>query len=883
VLTARSLPEVEIHRFRSGEAEPRSEAIVGEKAHHLMEACRLNLAVPPGFVLPVDVARAFHDAGERLPAGAMERVRREVHGLESATGRRFGDPEAPLLLSVRSGAAASMPGMLDTVLNVGLTADVAKAWKLESPEFALDCEARLLAQVGNVVFRFPHDPDTGQDAFDEARQAAERDAGGRLTVEGRKALVARYRELLAPHRWPEDAWAQLESAIGAIFRSWNNPRALGYRRQHGIDGALGTAVIVQAMVFGNRDEQSATGVALTRDPSSGERRFCGEYLVRAQGDDVMSGAHTPMALDGDRDPFAERFPEAHRQLVEMRDRLERHFRDLLELEFTVESGTLWLLQVKAARRSPTAAFRVAVDMVDEGLLRESDALLRVSTDDVEDLLEPRLDPNADAKVVARGLPACPGATSGKVVFSAREAIRLGAREPVILVRVETSPEDVEAMKAAAGVLTARGGMTSHAAVVARGLGRPCVVGCAELSIDGSRKVFRVAGDSEVSEGQVITIDGGTGDVLLGPMQTVRQAANEAFERLMSWADRHRRLQVRANADTVDEARVACRLGAEGIGLCRTEGMFGETSRRRALQAMLLAESEVGRRAAIKRMEPLQRDDFLELYEAMPGLPVVIRLLDPAAHLWRPRDEGELEEVAAMMGRAVDVVRAKVDRQFDQNPLLGLRGSRLGVAHPELYEAQTRAALTAAVEVRRRGIDVRPELMLPLITSSRELSFLRQRLLAVAEKVFAEADSHVEFHIGTMIEVPRAALRAGELARSAEFFSFGTNDLTMLTYGISREDVQTIVPRYLDLGLLPADPFAVLDTEGVGALLEIAVQRGRAARDGLIFGLTGRHAGDARSIRFAHRIGLDYVSCAPHRVPQARLAAAQAAIREGATA
>lgn len=878
MLTARALPKVDVHPFRSGEAIPQPVEAIGEKAFHLMEACRLGLSVPPGFVLPVGLCRAFHGAGERLPADAMERVREGVAALEAATGRRFGDPEAPLLLSVRSGASVSMPGMLDSLLNIGLTPDVFDAWKAREPGVALDCQARLLAQVGEVVHRFPADPDTGQTPFDEARYAIERERSGALEPKGE--LVARYRELLADHPWPDAAWEQLEVALVAVLRSWNNERARGYRRQHGIDGALGTAVTIQAMVLGNRDERSATGVALTRDPSTGERRFCGEYLVEAQGEDVVSGARTPIALDSRAEPFAARFPDAHAQLEQMRQTLERHFRDLLELEFTVESGQLWLLQIKRAQRSPAAAFRVAVDMVDEGLLREHEALLRVSTDDVEDLLEPRLDPDSDLEAVARGLPACPGAASGKVVFTAREAQRLGPHEPVILVRVETSPEDVAAMKVAAGVLTARGGMTSHAAVVARGLGRPCVVGCAALSIDPIKKTLRIAGEHDVAEGDVLTIDGATGDVLIGQMQTVRRAASEAFDRLMSWADRHRRLQVRANADTVDDAEVARRLGAEGVGLCRTEGMFREPERRRALQAMLLADSEVGRIAALKRIEPLQRADFLRLFEAMPGLPVVIRLLDPSAAAWRPRDEAELEEVASMLGHAPDAVRDKIERLADKNPVIGLRGSRLGVAYPELYETQTRAALSAAVEARRRGIDVRPELMLPLITSARELAYLRKRLVDVAESSFAAAEANVDFRIGTMIEVPRAALRAGELAQSADFFSFGTNDLTQLTYGISRDDVKSIIPKYLDLGLMPADPFAVLDEDGVGALMELAVQRGRATRGGLIFGITGRHAGDARSIRFSHRIGLDYVSCAPHQVPQARLAAAQAAILEG---
>lgn len=850
-----------------------------------MEACRLGLPVPPGFVFPVALSRAFHGAGARLPADAMERVREGVAWLESATDRRLGDPEAPLLLSVRSGAAVSMPGMLDTVLNVGLTDAVFEAWGAREPALALDCRARLWSQVAEIVHGVGADPATGQTPFDEARHAAER-TGALTTVEGRAELLERYRELmteLVPGRaWPDDPWEQLEVALTAVLRSWNNPRALGYRRQHGIDGAIGTAVILQSMVFGNRDAESATGVALTRDPSTGERRFCGEYLVEAQGEDVVSGSRTPVALDGP-EPFSVRFPEAHARLVETRDQLERHLRDLLELEFTVESGQLWLLQVKRAQRAPAAAFRVAVDLVDEGLLREPEALLRVSTDDVEDLLEPRLDPTTDVRAVARGLPACPGAASGKVVFTARDAVRLGAHEPVILVRTETAPEDVGAMKVAAGVLTARGGMTSHAAVVARGLGRPCVVGCSALSIDPHRKTLKIGTEHELGEGDLLTIDGGTGDVLLGQMQTVRRAANEAFDRLMSWADRHRRLQVRANADTVEEADMARRLGAEGVGLCRTEGMFREKERRRALQAMLLADSDAGRIAALKRIEPLQRADFLLLFEAMPGLPVVVRLLDPSAAAWRPRDEAELSEIAEMLGRPVEPVRKKVASLVDKNPGLGLRGSRLGVAYPELYETQTRAALSAAVEARRRGIDVRPELMLPLITSARELAYLRNRLVTVAEQVFASAESNVDFRIGTMIEVPRAALRAGDLAESADFFSFGTNDLTQLTYGISRDDVRSIVPKYLDLGLMPADPFAVLDEEGVGALMELAVQRGRARRGGLIFGITGRHAGDARSIRFSHRIGLDYVSCAPHQVPQARLAAAQAAILEGAGA
>ncbi len=882
MITARPLSPVEFHRFRSGEAPDLPPATVGSKASLLLEACRLGLRVPPGIVLPVEVARAFFASGERLPSELLARLRDELVWLEGATGLRLADPERPLLVAVRSGAPRSMPGMLDSILNVGLTDALADAWAEREPGLVLDCQARLLRQVGEIVERAAVDPDTGRTAFADEAERVRRHGSGTVSEEDLRALVGSYRKLLEGATWPVEPLEQIETAVESVLRSWNNARAKAYRRQHQIDAALGTAVIIQAMVYGNRDDRSGSGVAFTRDPNSGAHRLFGEYLLGAQGQDVVSGSRDPSPLNQSSSSSGRTLegtlPEAYSQLVAMRDRLEMHFRDLIEFEFTIESGQVWLLQAKTAQRSPASAFRLAVDMVDEDLVDRDAALLRVGTAEVESLLEPRIAPHSEAEVVAHGLPASPGAASGAVVFTVKDALRLGSQQPVILVRNETSAEDVPGMKAAAGVLTARGGMTCHAAVVARGLGRPCVVGCSALRIDPARG-FMLVKDHRIETGQSITIEGATGDVLLGEKQTVLPAVNEAYDRLMGWADERRTLQVRVNADDAKDAALARRLGAEGIGLCRTEAMFRSPDKRLSLQSVLLADTDVGRRAAVRRIEPVQQADLLELFEAMPGLPVVIRLLDPDPSLWRPHSDEEFERVAETLGRPTSVIRAKVAALADDNPELGLRGSRLGVTHPELYEMQTRAVLTAAIEAHRRGVQVRPEIMLPLVSGARELSFLRRTLDKVAEHVF-DAGERIDFRIGTMIEVPRAALRARALAESADFFSFGTNDLTQLVFGMARGDGQGLVAQYVDRGLLPADPFTVLDEDGVGGLIDVAVREGRARRPDLMLGLTGRHAGDPRSIRLAQRLGLDYVSCAVAEVPRVRLAAAQAAIQEG---
>jgi pyruvate,orthophosphate dikinase len=870
------------------EGDPADRALLGGKGAGLAEMTTLGLPVPPGFTISTEACRRFYQDGEKLPPGLESQMRQGLEKLEKATGFRLGDTKKPLLVSVRSGARASMPGMMDTILNLGLNDATAPALaaSTQNPRFAYDSYRRLVAMYGDVVLGLKPETREEHDPFEVLLEDKKRKKGvlldSDLDAEALKELVAAFKQLIVERsktRFPEDPWGQLMGAAVAVFRSWNNARAISYRKMNNIPGEWGTAVNVQAMVFGNMGEDSGTGVAFTRDPSSGERRFFGEYLMNAQGEDVVAGVRTPLPVNG-KDPgsLESRMPELYHQLEGVGQKLEAHFRDMQDIEFTIQQGKLWMLQCRSGKRTAKAAVKTAVDMVREKLIDKKEALLRVSPPQIDQLLHPTLDPKANRKVIARGLPASPGAATGKVVFFADDAEARARRgEQVVLVRIETSPEDVHGMKFSQGILTARGGMTSHAAVVARAMGRPCVVGTTELAVDTKSRWF-VARGQVVKEGDVITIDGTSGDVILGQIGTVEAGASAEYDTLMAWADEVRRLRVRANADTPKDAETARRLGAEGVGLCRTEHMFFGPDRIVAMREMILADDEPSRRVALQQILKFQRSDFEAIFHTMSGLPVTVRLLDPPLHEFLPKEEHELRTVADALKKPIEQVRARLRSLEEVNPMLGLRGCRLGIVYPEIYDTQVRAAIQAQIACQEHGAKVKLEIMIPLVFAPSELQLLRKRTEDVAVQVQAEAGTRVEYTIGTMIEVPRAALLAGEIARSADFFSFGTNDLTQTTFGLSRDDSSAFLPRWTEEGLLADDPFVVLDTAGVGELIAIAAERGKKTKPNLKLGICGEHGGEERSVAFCHNQGLDYVSCSPYRVPIARLAAAQAALR-----
>ena len=867
-----------VYFFGGGQADGGREdkALLGGKGANLAEMARIGVPVPPGFTITTEVCRHYLREG-KYPAELREQVAAALARLEKETGKTFGSGDFPLLLSVRSGAPISMPGMMETILNLGLNDETVEALAraTDNPRFAYDSYRRFVNMYGDVVLGVEHD------AFEEllsARKAAKGvEADTDLDADDLRALVGEYKALVAERTgkpFPDDPHEQLWGAIEAVFRSWNIDRAVAYRRVHGIPDDLGTAVNVQAMVFGNMGEDSGTGVAFTRDPSTGERRFFGEFLLNAQGEDVVAGIRTPVPIA----EMAERMPAAYRELIEVQSRLEKHFREMQDLEFTVERGRLYLLQTRTGKRTAAAAVRIAVDMVDEGLITEREAVLRVDPKQLDQLLHPRLDPNARVTVLATGLPASPGAAAGRVVFDPDEAAELGAKgEPVILVRRETSPDDFHGMVAAKAIVTARGGMTSHAAVVARGMGKCCVVGARDIHIDLERGEFTAHGVT-VKAGDWISVDGTTGRVLLGKVATVEPELSEHFQRLMSWADSFRTLRVRTNADTPADAKKAREFGAEGIGLCRTEHMFFEGDRITAMREMILAEDEEGRRRALAKLLPMQRDDFLGIFRAMDGLPVTIRLLDPPLHEFLPATREDTELVAKAMGVDVDTLMRAVERHREANPMLGHRGVRVGITYPEVTEMQARAIFEAAVQATREGVSVYPEVMVPLVADVKELRYQARLIRRVAEEVMREAGVEVPYLIGTMIELPRAALMAGSIAEEAEFFSFGTNDLTQTSFGISRDDAASFLPRYMEDGIFSEDPFQVLDRDGVGRLIAIATKEGRATRPTLKVGICGEHGGEPSSVEFCHEVGLDYVSCSPYRVPIARLAAAHAALK-----
>jgi pyruvate,orthophosphate dikinase len=881
-----------VYRFGGGASDggDGDRNLLGGKGANLAEMAAIGLPVPPGFTISTSVCALYYDEGESFPQSLREEVAAGIAHIESVTGKRFGDAADPLLVSVRSGARVSMPGMMDTVLNLGLNDATVRGLAASSgdPRFAWDSYRRFIQMYSDVVLGLDHG------AFEEALEIAKEDKGVHLDTDLEAAdwegLTRRYGALveeLSGRPFPQDVHEQLWGAVGGVFGSWRSERAKVYRRLNSIPGDWGTAVNVQAMVFGNMGDTSATGVAFTRDPATGEHAYYGEYLINAQGEDVVAGIRTPQYLTlaareraGARDPsMEEAMPEVFGELARVFDLLEKHYRDMQDIEFTVERGTLWMLQTRSGKRTAKAALKIAVEMAREGLIGEQEAVLRVDPAALDQLLHPTLDPAAERHVIARGLPASPGAACGQAVFDAAAAERFaGMNEPVILVRIETSPEDIGGMHAARGILTARGGMTSHAAVVARGMGRPCVSGAGSLSIDYKARVMRVGGQ-EIREGDVITIDGSSGEVMLGAVATVQPELVGDFGTLMEWADTVRRLRVRANAETPNDCRTAREFGAEGIGLCRTEHMFFDAERITNVRQMILAENEVGRRAALEKLLPAQRSDFVEIFEIMAGLPVTIRLLDPPLHEFLPHSEEEFADVAAAAGVSVDTLKRRVSELHEFNPMLGHRGCRLGITYPEIYEMQARAIFEAAAAVAQSsGKAPIPEVMVPLVATKAELQIIRQLIDRTAKAVFAELGQSVDYLVGTMIELPRAALMAASIAQEAQFFSFGTNDLTQTTLGVSRDDAARFLSTYVEKGIFARDPFVSIDEEGVGELIALAAERGRGAVPGLKLGICGEHGGDPTSIAFCEKTGLDYVSASPYRVPIARLAAAQAALR-----
>ena len=898
-----------VYAFGGGTAEGDASMknLLGGKGANLAEMAGLGIPVPPGFTITTEVCGLYDAAKDRYPAGLAEQVDAKLARLEKVLGKKFGDPADPLLVSVRSGARASMPGMMDTVLNLGLNDDtVAGLAKASGNErFAWDSYRRFIQMYGDVVMGLKPESSKETDPFELLIEKLKHKLGVELdtdlTTADLQRLVKDFKALIKKRLkrpFPTDPREQLWGAIGAVFQSWSNERAEVYRKLNNIPASWGTAVNVQAMVFGNMGTSSATGVAFTRDPSNGDARFFGEFLVNAQGEDVVAGIRTPQQItkraskawaaenavdEAERKrrfpSLEELMPECYRQLLDVAAKLEGHYRDMQDLEFTIERDRLWMLQTRNGKRTAEAAVRIAVEMVREKRISQQEAVLRVAPEQIDQLLHPTIDPDAAKTLLAKGLGASPGAAAGIAVFSAEDAVtcREAGNQP-LLIRTETSPEDISGMVASAGILTARGGRTSHAAVVARGMGKCCVVGCESLRIDYAKDSM-VAGGQTVKRGDWVTIDGATGEVFLGQVPTRTAELSGNFGKLMRWADRERTLKVRTNADTPNDAKVAREFGAQGIGLCRTEHMFFEGERIQAMREMILATDLDGRRKALKKLLPVQRADFVGIFKAMSGLPVTVRLLDPPLHEFLPHEEADYKALAKSTGRSVASLRETAKTLDEFNPMLGHRGCRLAITYPEIYEMQTRAIIEAALAATGRGAKVDAEIMIPLVGTATELSELRALVERTAEEVFARKKKRVRYKIGTMIEVPRAALTADEVAVHADFFSFGTNDLTQMGFGLSRDDSGRFLPMYVDSGVLPEDPFASLDTAGVGQLIEIAVTKGRETRPDIKLGICGEHGGDPSSIVFCHNVGLDYVSCSPYRLPVARLAAAHAALQK----
>ena len=881
-----------VYAFGGGSAEGDASMkdLLGGKGANLAEMSSLGLPVPPGFTITTEACNWYYANGKAFPADLEQQVENALGHVARITGRRLGDPDRLLLVSVRSGARASMPGMMDTVLNLGLNDVTVEALAKDAGDarFAYDSYRRFIQMYSDVVMGLDHENFEEILEDEKARLGLELDT--EFSADQWRHIVMLYKQKVEEELgrpFPQAPHEQLWGAIGAVFSSWMNARAITYRRLHDIPESWGTAVNVQAMVFGNMGDTSATGVAFTRNPSTGEKALYGEFLVNAQGEDVVAGIRTPQNITekaridagSDKPSLQKLMPEAFASFVEICGRLEKHYRDMQDLEFTIERGKLWMLQTRSGKRTAKAAIRIAVEMAKEGLVGTDEAVSRIDPASLDQLLHPTIDPSAVRHVIGSGLPASPGAATGEIVFSSDEAEDIKGRgRKVVLVRVETSPEDIHGMHASEGILTTRGGMTSHAAVVARGMGKPCVSGAGSLRVD-QRNGTLVAMGVTLKKGDIITIDGGTGQVLKGAVPMLQPELSGDFAQLMEWADAIRRMKVRTNAETPADARMAHSFGAEGIGLCRTEHMFFEGARIVAMREMILADSEKDRRTALAKLLPMQRSDFLELFEIMAGLPVTIRLLDPPLHEFLPKTEAEIAEVAEAMGVSADKLRERTEALHEFNPMLGHRGCRLAISYPEIAEMQARAIFEAAVEAgRKTKRPVTPEIMVPLVGLKAELDFVKARIDEVAVRVMEEQSARIDYLVGTMIELPRAALRAHVIAESAEFFSFGTNDLTQTTFGISRDDATSFLETYRQKGVIEQDPFVSLDVDGVGELVRMAADKGRATRNGIKLGICGEHGGDPASIRFCEEVGLDYVSCSPFRVPIARLAAAQAAVR-----
>ena len=887
-----------------GKAEMKN--LLGGKGANLAEMCQIGIPVPAGFTITTEVCVEYYKNNKNYPAGLQEEVYDALKKVEETMGAKLGDGENPILLSVRSGSRASMPGMMDTILNLGLNEDTIRGIikKSGNERFAWDSYRRFIQMYGDVVMGLKPKSKEEHDPFevimDELKKKKKVKMDLELGVEDLKELVKRYKDLIKKKlkkEFPADPFEQLWGSIGAVMNSWMNERAILYRKMNDIDDNWGTAVNIQAMVFGNMGDDCATGVAFTRDPSNGERRFYGEYLVNAQGEDVVAGTRTPqqVTIEGSKrwakensvnekdritkfQSLEEYMPEAYNDLDGVYKKLESHYSDMQDIEFTIQNKKLWMLQTRNGKRTAPAAVNIAVDMVSEGLIDKKQALLRIDPSSLDQLLHPTFDPKAKRNVIAKGLPASPGAATGRVVFNAEDADTWKNKgEKVILVRIETSPEDLRGMNASQGILTARGGMTSHAAVVARGMGKCCVSGCGELEINYAKREFRVSG-KVIKQGDYISLNGSTGEVMLGTVATVKAALSGNFGTIMKWADEVRKLDVRTNADTPHDAKVARDFGAEGIGLCRTEHMFFEGDRIKAMREMILADDLRGRKKALAKLLKMQRKDFYGILKAMEGFGVTIRLLDPPLHEFVPHEAKSQQEMAKEMGISVKEIKAKVEALHEFNPMLGHRGCRLGITYPEITEMQARAVFEAACKLKKEKIDVKPEVMVPLVGSVTELKMQKDIIVATAEKVMNETGVRLDYLVGTMIEVPRAAVTADEIATEAQFFSFGTNDLTQMTFGFSRDDAGKFLPEYVNLKILPVDPFKTLDRNGVGKLVKMAVEKGRKIKPDLKLGICGEHGGDPNSIEFCHIAGLNYVSCSPFRVPIARLAAAHAALK-----
>lgn len=878
-----------VYTFGNGKAEGDANMrnLLGGKGANLAEMNKVGLPVPPGFTVTTDVCTYYYANNNTYPADLKDQVKAAVAGVEAIMGKKFADPENPLLFSVRSGARISMPGMMDTVLNLGLNDESVKGLaKVSGNErFAYDSYRRFIQMFSDVVLGA--DLDEYEGALEAMKKAKGYASDTDMTTEDLKELVKEYKEIgkKLGKVVPQDPWEQLWLGIGAVFGSWNAARAITYRKLNNIPGDWGTACNVQTMVFGNAGNDSATGVCFSRDPATGENKYYGEYLINAQGEDVVAGIRTPqpMGSEGKGNSLEELWPDLYKQLVDVRNALEAHYKDMQDMEFTIEHKKLWMLQCRNGKRTAAAAVRMAVEMVNEGLLTKEEAIMRVGADQLDQLLHPMLDPKANKKVIATGLPASPGAAVGRAVFCAEDAEAWAAKgEKVILIRNETSPEDIGGMHASQGVITARGGMTSHAAVVARGMGTPCVSGSTDITIDYKTKTMSTKSGVVIKEGDWVSLDGAKGQIIEGEIPTVSASMTGNFGTFMGWVDEIRTMSVRANAETPADAKQALAFGAEGIGLARTEHMFFDTKRISDMRTMILSDDEAGRRAALAKLLPYQKEDFKELYRTMNGFPVVIRLLDPPLHEFLPHTDAEMQELADKMGKTLAEVKNRANSLHEMNPMLGHRGCRLPITYPEICEMQTRAILEAALECRDEGVKVTPEIEVPLVGSKKELDIVKNIIDTTAKALFAEKGKSIEYEVGTMIELPRAALMAEEIAASAAFFGFGTNDLTQTTLGMSRDDTGAILDCYRAKGIYVADPFASIDVEGVGKLVKRACEYGRKTNPELLLGVCGEHGGDPKSIEFFQQCGLDYVSCSPFRVPVARLAAAQAAIKFGKT-